>query len=434
MEKKTEFLSYGSGLLSFKSTARRLIRKISRLAIEPGRIFQKLAQSRNKKIVLKSGLFDREWYLGEYPDVARQGSDPLVHYLQHGAFEGRDPGPCFESRGYLKNYPDVATSGLNPLLHYIEHGIKEGRDPKASYEIWIRNFEPVSAADRTSAERLSAGLVLRPLISIIMPVCNTKRDWLERAIESVRRQIYANWQLCISDEASTDAEVRAVLDNCSATDKRIQVVHRDRNGHISVNSNTALELATGEFIVLMDADDELSEYALFWVAREINRFPEADLIYSDEDQVRESGKRYNPYFKPDWNPALLLSQNFFCHLGVYRRSLVQRVGGFRLEFEGAQDHDLALRCSRLTTAERIRHIPRVLYHRRAVAGSRTAQPYAWEAGARAIKEHLNLLGINARVAQAGTQFFQVDYELRRPFPKISIVVPTTLDVDLIQRC
>ena len=161
-----------------------------------------------------------------------------------------------------------------------------------------------------------------------MPVYNTDREWLIRAIESVRTQLYPNWELCISDDASTSPHVKEILDSYALTERRIRVGYRDTNGHISLNSNSALALATGEFIALLDHDDELPPHALFWVAREIVQCPHVDLIYSDEDKIDVERRRHDAYFKSDWNPALILSQNFFGHLGVYRRSLVQQVGGF----------------------------------------------------------------------------------------------------------
>src|SRR5262249_10615137 len=159
---------------------------------------------------------------------------------------------------------------------------------------------------------------------------------------------------------STDVAARNFLRQ-QLGDSRIKIVFRDSNGGISANSNSALSLASGDFVVLLDADDELPRSALFWVANEIANHPNTDLIFSDEDKIDEHGTRFDPYFKPDWNPGLILSQNCFSHLGAYRRTLVEQVGGFRLGFEGSQDHDLVLRCARISRAERIRHVARILY-------------------------------------------------------------------------
>src|SRR5205823_9426343 len=168
--------------------------------------------------------------------------------------------------------------------------------------------------------------------------------WLGEAIDSVQCQIYENWELCIADDASTDQRVRPFLLERAETDKRIKVVFRTANGHISACSNSALALATGEWCALLDQDDRLAENALAFVALEIVAHSDAGLIYSDEDKIDHHGARSNPFFKTDWNPQLFLGQNYINHLGVYRTSLLREIGGFREGYEGSQDYDLALRC------------------------------------------------------------------------------------------
>jgi GT2 family glycosyltransferase len=231
--------------------------------------------------------------------------------------------------------------------------------------------------------------------------------------------------------------VRELIESQAAQDKRIRVTFRAENGHISANSNSALDLATGDYVALLDADDVITEDALFWVAHEIALDPQTDMIFSDEDKIDEEGRRFDPYFKPAWNPALMLGQNMFCHLGVYRRSLVEQVGRFRVGFEGAQDHDLALRCADAIAPERIRHIPRVLYHWRATAQSTAAtlesKPYALDAGVKAVEDHLRRRGAKAHVETAGI-FYRAVYELPDPPPLVSLIVPTTLRNAITRRC
>jgi glycosyltransferase involved in cell wall biosynthesis len=459
----------------------RLLRRI--VALRPRR--QRPQDQPERQLILSSGLFDPEWYCQTYPDVHSTGVDPAMHYLRHGAPEGRDPNPLFSSGWYLRHYPDVKTAQLNPLVHYVRHGAAEGRspgplfdaawylerypdvrdaglnplahylqygategrerravtdDPCRSYQYWIETYDTLSPHEVEMIRRSAEYLPKRPLISIVMPVYNSDLALLEKAVNSVRAQIYSNWELCISDDASTLPQVRDALERYAREDERIRVVFRQTNGHISANSNTALSLATGEFVALLDADDELSPTALFWIAEEISRHPDADLIYSDEDKLDAGGRRVDPYFKPDWNPALMLSQNAFSHLGVFRRSLLTRVDGFRAGFEGSQDHDLVLRCAEQTTQEKIRHVPRVLYHWRAVAGSTAsregikAKPYAWEAGARAIEEHLQRSGTPATVTRALNQFYQVEYKAAATPPKVSIVVPSAFTKELVCQC
>ena len=216
---------------------------------------------------------------------------------------------------------------------------------------------------------IGANFAQRPLISILTPVYKSDRDLLCAAIDSVRRQTYDNWELCLADDGSTLPHVRGVLEHYARSDARIKVVHRALNGHISRASNSALALASGSWIVLLDHDDLLAPHALFCVVDAINRNPRAKLIYSDEDKVDLKGLRQSPYFKPDWNPYLFLSHNMISHLAAYRTDLVRRIGGFRTGLEGSQDYDLALRYVEQLDAADIHHIPHVLYHSRVLPGS-----------------------------------------------------------------
>ena len=305
------------------------------------------------------------------------------------------------------------------------------------YQRWLQSYSSVDAAMRAFLAAGVEALARRPLISVIMPSYNIDPQWMREAIESVRNQIYPHWELCISDDASTLPGVRELIETQAAQDQRIRVTFRAANGHISANSNTALDLATGDYVALLDADDVITEDALFWVAQEIALDPATDMIFSDEDKIDAEGRRFDPYFKPAWNPALMLGQNMFCHLGVYRRSLVEQVGRFREGFEGAQDHDLALRCADATTPARIRHIPRVLYHWRATAQSTAAtldsKPYALGAGVKTVEDHLRRRGIAAHVEPAGI-FYRAVYQVPDPPPLVSLIVPTTLRNDVTRRC
>jgi len=255
---------------------------------------------RKVELIRNSRMFDEQWYLSRYPDVAEAGTDPIMHYIMSGAAEGRDPCPGFSTRAYLRNCLDVAAASANPLVHYIEHGRKEGRQAVGhEYQLWVERFDTLTDADRVVIKSAIDRFSMRPLISVLMPVYNTEPKWLTRAIESVRAQLYPNWELCISDNASTSSHVREILNAYAQIDERIRIFYRDTNGHISRNSNSALALATGEFVALMDSDDELAEHALFWVANEILCHPDVDLIYSDEDKIDVVGQRYDAYFKPD---------------------------------------------------------------------------------------------------------------------------------------
>jgi GT2 family glycosyltransferase len=306
------------------------------------------------------------------------------------------------------------------------------------YRRWIELFDTLGPDDVDAIKRDIDRLGYHPRFSIIMPVYNIDVKFLRAAIDSVRSQLYAPWQLCIADDASDMPDVIACLKGYQELDPRIEVIFRTENGGISAASNTALKLAQGEFVAFLDHDDVIPPHALYMVAVELNRHPDADLLYTDEDTIDADGCRSDPHFKPDWNPSLILSQNFICHLGVYRRSLLQQAGGFRIGFDGSQDYELLLRCIEQTSPERIRHIPYVLYHWRAIPGSAAhsadSKPYAWEAGRRAILEHLGRRGIKADVGRAGMAFYQVDYAQPSQLPKVSIVVPTTARLNLIKPC
>jgi glycosyltransferase involved in cell wall biosynthesis len=316
----------------------------------------------------------------------------------------------------------------------------EFRSQAATYQQWITKYDTVTPAGRIELQRRLRALPHQPLISIIMPVFDPELDVLAAAIESVRKQVYENWQLCIADDASTEPYVRPFLKKIAAEDARVKLVLRKRNGHISACSNSALALATGEWCAFLDHDDALTENALALVAMEIGRYPDAGLIYSDQDSVDLAGVRSNPFFKTDWNPELFLGQNYINHLGVYRTSLLHEIGGFREGFEGSQDYDLALRCIERLRFDQIRHIPHILYHWRMVPGSiaaaRDAKPYAKEAARRGLSDHLRRRGIAGRVEPCpeSDDSHRVIYEVPKSEPLVSILMPTCDKVDVLRRC
>jgi O-antigen biosynthesis protein len=288
---------------------------------------------------------------------------------------------------------------------------------------------------RSQTLALASTLANGPLFSIIVPVYNTEPKLLQAMIASVTSQSYANWELCIADDASPDPEIKAVLYKAAETDHRIKVVFRTENGHISHASNSAIEISNGDFLVLLDHDDLLDPDALLYLADCINRHPTAKIIYTDEDKVRDDGSRYEPHFKPDWNRELLYSCNYISHLGIYSADLVKNIGGFRPGYEGAQDHDLVLRCLPFVSDEDIRHIPKVLYSWRASPGSTAessqSKPYAWAAGVRAISDALSKQsGQQVEVAQGPFPFTYVPQWPLCSEPKVTIVIPTRDRLDI----
>jgi GT2 family glycosyltransferase/2-polyprenyl-3-methyl-5-hydroxy-6-metoxy-1,4-benzoquinol methylase len=317
---------------------------------------------------------------------------------------------------------------------------KETREviDRHDYQKWVQYYDTLSETSiQTLTEEVSSW-DKNPVISIIMPVYNPPLDLLREAVESVKDQIYPHWQLCLADDASTDPEVVSYLTSLEAQDKRIKVTFRTENGHISHASNSALSIATGQFVALMDNDDLLPAHALYWVARTIRENPDAGVIYSDEDKIDTKGVRSAPYFKSDWNEFLFRSQNMICHLGVYRRDLVDEVGQFRAGFEGAQDYDLALRCIDKLERSQIIHIPRVLYHWRIHAGSTAMagdeKPYAALAGVKALDEHLKRKGDIGTTELLPMGMYRVHYKLPESLPLVTLVIPTRNAHALVRQC
>jgi glycosyltransferase involved in cell wall biosynthesis/2-polyprenyl-3-methyl-5-hydroxy-6-metoxy-1,4-benzoquinol methylase len=312
--------------------------------------------------------------------------------------------------------------------------------PTYDYSLWIRDVEPVGVPTLEMAEAMNERPE-RPFISIVMPVFDVDEYWLRAAIDSVLAQSYENWELCIADDASTRPHVRRVLEEYVRRFKRIKVVYREENGHISNATNSALALAEGDYVGLMDHDDRLASYALYFVAQEIILNPDAEIIYSDEDKLNSEEVRFDHYFKPDFNPDLMRSHNMICHFGVYRRSLVEKVGGMRERYEGAQDYDLALRCLReIDPRRQVRHIPWILYHWRAIpqstASGGEAKSYAMDAALRAVRDDLEARGLRGEVTESKLidGMIRVRYQLPEREPLVSIIIPTRNGGRLLRQC
>lgn len=278
---------------------------------------------------------------------------------------------------------------------------------------------------------------IKPLFSIVVPVYNPPPEFLKAAIESVIDQSYGRWELCLSDDVSPNAEVRKVLSDYAAKDKRIKTVFREKNGHISANTNSALSLATGDFIVFMDHDDLLTPNCLFEFVKHINENPQNEIIYSDEDKIDDSGEYSSPHFKPDWAPDNLLSRNYMGHVIVVSRNIMDQVKEFRLGFEGSQDHDFLLRATELTP--HIGHIPKVLYHWRihqaSVAANTEAKPYAYIAAEKALNEALERRGTPGHISHIPETLggYRMHYKITKP-GKVSVIIPTKDQVVLLKTC
>ena len=365
-----------------------------------------------------------------------------IYWAMRGAMR-RERGLRGAARKAIRLYRRSGLIGLKAAIRTLAQAETTSRisgliaHDRNDYAEWIRRYDTRTDEGRSTMRAYANDFAHKPLLSIVMPVYNPKSEWLVEAIESVRDQLYPHWELCIADDASTDPRIRTILDGYVKRDGRIKVMFRERNGHICAASNSALRLAAGEWVVLLDHDDVLSEVALFWTVDAINRHPEARLIYSDEDKIDERGERHDPYFKCEWNIDLFYSQNMFSHLGAFRRDVLLGGGGFREGFEGSQDHDLVLRCIEVVDGGHIHHIPRVLYHWRAHAASTAydsgTNPYAKIAGERALNEYLARQRIQA-TATSEVNGYRLHYRLPDPAPKVSIIIPTRDNERLLKRC
>jgi GT2 family glycosyltransferase len=290
---------------------------------------------------------------------------------------------------------------------------------------WAIGGDRLGAKDVLEIKNAIGGFKCKHKISVLLPVWNTESEWLQRAIDSVLHQVYPNWELCICDDGSTKHHVPRILARYQEQDRsgRIRIVSNRKNSGIVKASNAALSLATGEFVGLLDHDDELAPDAIFQVVGLLQEV-EADMIYSDEDKVDAHERRFAPYFKPDWSPDTFLSNMYTGHFGVYRKELVEEIGGFRDGLDGSQDYDLVLRLTERTS--KIFHIPRILYHWRVVpgsaAGSAVAKRYALVAAKRAISAALMRRGEVGTVEDGN---FSGWYRVRRKIsgrPKLGIIV------------
>jgi GT2 family glycosyltransferase len=303
------------------------------------------------------------------------------------------------------------------------------------YQLWLKEHAitpPRAAQIRRKATRLT----YRPLVSVIMPVYNTDPPWLLDAIQSVRGQLYDNWELCIADDGSTRPGLRELLDQQAKADRRIKVTYLKKNQGIAAASNAALSLATGEFIALLDHDDELKSDALFEVVRLLNERRDLDYVYSDEDKKDPDGRLVEPFFKPDWSPDLHMSMNFVTHLSAFRKTLVDQLGGFRSAYDGSQDYDLVLRITE--TTDKVAHIAKPLYTWRKIPGSAAAsveaKGFAYRAATKALKDSLIRQGLEGRVLDG---LCKTHHRVRCRItgnPRVSIIIPTRDRVEMLRQC
>lgn len=335
--------------------------------------------------------------------------------------------------------PYTIQKGFRYLKHY---GVKEFwvrlnerfEPEEIPYETWYEEYRPTQAQlEKQKKERWNHP----PKISVVVPAYETPQNFLGQMLDSLLVQTYENWELCIANGSPEDQTMETVLKTYSQKDSRIRYENLSGNLGIAENTNAAFAMATGDFVGLLDHDDLLAPDALYYIAKEIERQPQVDLIYTDEDKVTtDLSEHFQPHLKPDFSEDLFRSNNYICHFCVVRKSIVEQVGGFRKEFDGAQDYDFILRCTE--AARVIRHVPEILYHWRthkeSTADNPASKMYAFDAGKRAIEGHLKRVeeqGIVSHTKDLG--FYQVEYPLKSQ-DLISIIIPNKDEKESLEKC
>lgn len=335
----------------------------------------------------------------------------------------------------LHTWKNKGWSGIRFYLASLIITITRQQISLSNYGCWIRAYDTITRFDREKILERMDGLKNRPLLSIMIPIYNINERWLYFVIDSILSQLYPEWELYIVFNSSgAPLHVIDILQKYQSNDQRIKVIFQI-NGH-TLASNSTLELMRGEWIVLMDQDSELAEHALYMIAEEINAHPQVNIIYSDEDKIDVNGQRYEPWFKPNWNPDLMLSNNQIAHLGVYRATLVKEVGGFKSNYEGSQSYDLMLRVIEKNPVDRIRHIPHILYHWHPINESSSdnkVREYQYQTTRNLLQDYLDRNYVNARVTAGCNSFsYRIIYSLPERLPKVSVIIPTKDMLDLLQ--
>ncbi|MGI6071174.1 MAG: glycosyltransferase family 2 protein [Blautia sp.] len=329
-----------------------------------------------------------------------------------------------------KNKAYIKEHGWKGFYYYLQSQM----DPHyADYTLWVKRH---SASKKELRRQREYRFPYTPLISVVIPLYNTPLDYLKEILDSLTGQTYSNLEICLADGSTEDA-VGAFIRKEYGRDPRVRYQRLKENKGISENTNAALSMASGDYIMLSDHDDVVTPDALFEIVKVLNKEPDTDIVYTDEDKVTMDGKKYfEPSFKPDFNLDLLRSNNYICHIFVVKKRIMDEIGGFRKEFDGAQDFDLILRC--VEKSRIITHIPKVLYHWRSHPGSTAGNPgskrYAFEAGRKALKEHYDRLGIDAKTEL--TQIFgryRTRYQIHGE-PLVSIIIPNMDHVDDLDQC
>jgi O-antigen biosynthesis protein len=333
----------------------------------------------------------------------------------------------------------VTTSSLLPVM---DAGLKPTVE-RNDYDEWVRHYDTLTDTDRDIMRVHQSKFVHQPVISVLMSSCSAEPQWLIKVIESVKSQIYPHWELCVADNSGTNSNARQVLERYSAADARIKVALFPQSGNAAELTKQALDLANGTWLVLLGLEDLLTENALFWIAHAANQNHSVQLMYADEDKIDIASKRYDPYFKCDWNVDLFYSQNMLGRLVFFKADLLRQIGGYRDNFGVSTTYDLVLRCIEHIKPEQIGHIPRVLHHQatqiKSTSGSslvlsqQTAATVPDITGVQALNEHFQRLGIKAS-AEISAQSYRIRYSLPDVLPLVTIIIPTRNGLMLLRQC
>ena len=332
--------------------------------------------------------------------------------------------------GFLKTVKKCIKVVIRKIIRTLKH---ETVLTYGDYGGWIKYNEP---SEEELKKQSKVKFKNAPKISVIVPMYNTPETFFKDLVDCMIDQTYSNWELCLADGSKEQNEA---LKKYWEKDERIKYKFLNENKGIAGNTNAAIEMATGDYIALLDHDDVLAKYALYEMVYAINKYPEAEFLYSDEDKVDEHGNRYDAYFKTDFAPDSLRSQNYICHFSVFRKDLMDKLEGFRPDYDGAQDYDIFLRMSEIAEHKNIIHIPKILYHWRVHSESTAklnsnAKNYAFEAGKKAIGDHLKRIGLEGEVTEGCIDgFYRVDYKVKGN-PKVSILIPNKDGKDILKVC
>ncbi len=332
--------------------------------------------------------------------------------------------------GFIKTLKKCIKTILRKIIRFLkgEKDLQYG-----DYGGWIKYNELKDADLKLQMKKQFKN---SPKISVIVPMYKTKEKFFKDLVKCMINQTYSNWELCLADGSP---EPNENLKKYYEQDERIKYKFLGENKGIAGNTNSAIEMTTGEYIALLDHDDILADYALFEVINCINKYPNAEFIYSDEDKIDENDNRYDAYFKPDFAPDTLRCQNYICHFSIFKKELMDKLQGFKVDYDGAQDYDIFLRMSELTKTENIKHIPKILYHWRVHSESTAklnsnAKNYAFEAGKKAIEDHLKRIGLEGTVSEGCIEgIYRIDYKVKGE-PKVSIVIPNKDGRDILKVC